>query len=155
MSQRFAFNEIPQQLLSAMFSMGNYLQNAGLEPSLRELIKYRASQINHCAPCLDMHWKDAIAHGETPQRLHSLIAWRDCPYYTDKERAALALTDALTNANQQEVEDDIYNELLKHFTKNDIANLALAVGEINVWNRLNKVFKTTPGNYQPGAYKAA
>ncbi len=148
MSQRITFQELPPEFINTLYKVHGYVDGSGLPASLRELIYFRVSIINHCGYCLDMHWKDAIAGGETPQRLYSLAAWQECPYYTDKERAALAFADALTHASHQEVGDELYETLLQHFTKAEIAHLTMAVVEINAWNRVNKVFRTTPGFYK-------
>jgi AhpD family alkylhydroperoxidase len=112
----------------------------------------RASQINGCAYCLDMHWKDAIKLGETEQRLYSLPAWKECPYYTDAERAALAYTEAVTKIPDTDVSDEVYNELSKHFNKAQIADITMAIIAINSWNRLNVAFRTIPGDYKPGQF---
>jgi AhpD family alkylhydroperoxidase len=148
MTQRISFQELPKDLLAGLFKTGMYLQNCDIDQKLLDLLYYRASQINGCAMCLDMHSKEAIHHGETHERLHGVIAWRETPYFDEKERAALAFTEALTNANQQDISDDIYEALAEHFTTNQIATLTLAVGTVNVWNRLNKTFRTVPGHYQ-------
>ena len=132
--------------MDALFGLGKYLYKANLDVKLLHLIAYRVSQINGCAYCLDMHHKDAIHHGETEQRLHSLPAWRECPYYSAAERAVLAMADSLTT--ESDVDDAGFAELGKYFTKAQIADLALAISGTNVWNRLNKTFRTTPGTYQ-------
>ncbi|PSL32070.1 carboxymuconolactone decarboxylase family protein [Chitinophaga ginsengisoli] len=148
MTQRISFQELPKDLFAGLFKTGMYLQNSDIDQKLLDLLYYRASQINGCAMCLDMHSKEAIHHGETHERLHGVIAWRETPYFDEKERAALAFTEALTNANQQDISDDIYAALEEHFTTAQIATLTLAVGTVNVWNRLNKTFRTVPGHYQ-------
>ncbi|UPK68667.1 carboxymuconolactone decarboxylase family protein [Chitinophaga filiformis] len=152
MTQRISFQELPKDLLSGLFKTGMYLKNCDIDQKLLDLLYYRASQINGCAMCLDMHYKEAIHHGETHQRLHGVIAWRETPYFDERERAALAFTEALTNANQQDISDDIYEALGEHFTPGQIATLALAVGTVNVWNRLNKTFRTVPGHYEVGQF---
>jgi len=148
MTQRISFQELPKDLFAGLFKTGMYLQNSDIDQKLLDLLYYRASQINGCAMCLDMHSKEAIHHGETHERLHGVIAWRETPYFDEKERAALAFTEALTNANQQDISDDIYAALEEHFTTAQIATLTLAIGTVNVWNRLNKTFRTVPGHYQ-------
>ncbi|HTI89299.1 MAG TPA: carboxymuconolactone decarboxylase family protein, partial [Puia sp.] len=107
------------------------------------------STINGCAYCLDMHFKDAVARGESEQRLYSVAAWRDCPYYSDKERAALAYAEAVTAGN---VEDEVFDALTEFFSKKEIADLTLAVATINTWNRLNRAFRTVPGGYKVGQH---
>lgn len=152
MEQRIAFQDGNKGLMDGLFKIGMYLKQSGLDHKLQELIKTRASQINGCAYCLDMHWKDAIAQGETEQRLYSLSAWRECPYYTEAERAALAYTEAVTKIPQTDVTDEIFNELSRHFDKPQIADITMAILAINSWNRLNVAFRTTPGGYKPGMF---
>ena len=152
MEQRIAFTDGNKGLLDGLFKIGMYLKQSGLDHKLQELIKTRASQINGCAYCLDMHWKDAIALGETEQRLYSLSAWRECPYYTEAERAALAYTEAVTKIPQTDVTDEIFNELSRHFDKAQIADITMAILAINSWNRLNVAFRTIPGGYKPGMF---
>ncbi|HST10583.1 MAG TPA: carboxymuconolactone decarboxylase family protein [Terriglobales bacterium] len=133
----------------AMLGLEKYLKECGLEESLLHLVKMRASQINGCAYCLDMHWKDARASGETEQRLYSLDAWRECPFYTDRERAALAWSDAVTLVADGHVPDAVYEEVRPHFTEMELCDLTLAVATINAWNRL-----AIAGRLVPGLYKA-
>ena len=109
----------------------------------------RASQINGCAYCLDMHSKDARANGETEQRLYALNAWRETPFFTDRERAALAWTEAVTLVSQDHVPDSVYDEVRQRFTDEELVNLTLAVATINAWNRLTISFRAVPGEYQP------
>ena len=136
-------------VLKVMLGIEHYLHESGLEPTLLGLVKVRASQINGCAYCLDMHWKDMRAIGENEQRLYSLDAWRECPYYTDRERAALAWTDALTLITNGHVPDYVYEEVRPHFTEKELADLTLAVASINSWNRLVISARPVPGTYQP------
>src|SRR3954466_11594064 len=133
----------------AMVGLEQYLHQCGLEESLLHLIKLRVSQINGCAYCIDMHWKDLRAIGETEQRLYGLDAWRESPYYTEPERAALAWAEAVTHVADTRVPDEVYEELRKHFSEKDVADLTLAVANINSWNRLNIALRTVPGSYQP------
>ncbi len=126
-----------------------YLQECGLEESLLTLMDLRASQIDGCAYCLDMHWKDLRAGGETEQRLYSLDAWRESPFYTDRERAALEWTEALTLITNGRVPDEVYEQVRQHFTDKELSDLTLAVVTINGWNRLNISARTVPGGYQP------
>ncbi len=123
------------------------------EPSLIELVKMRASQINGCAYCLDMHSKDARAAGETEQRLYALNAWRETPFFTDRERAALEWTEALTLVAEDHVPDEVYEEARKHFAEEELVNLSMAIVSINGWNRLAIAFRAVPGAYQPPARK--
>jgi AhpD family alkylhydroperoxidase len=112
-------------------------------------MKLRASQINGCAYCLDMHWKDLRAIGESEQRMYSLDAWRECPYYTDRERAALAWTEAVTKISNGQAEDSVYEEVKKHFNDRELADLTVAVATISAWNRLAIASRMEPGTYQP------
>ena len=137
----------------AMFALENYLRNCGLEKPLLELMKMRASQINGCAYCIDMHSKDARAAGETEQRLYELDAWRETPFYSDRERAALAWTESLTLVSQTHVPDDVFAEVKKHFSEAEIVALTLAVVAINGWNRIAISIRAVPGTYQPGQHE--
>ena len=119
-----------------MIELEKTLKNSGLEHSLLELVKTRASQINGCAYCIHMHTKDARAHGETEERLYLLDAWRESPLYTERERAALAWTEALTLISETHAPDDVYEELRKHFSETETANLTTLIGVINTWNRI-------------------
>ena len=143
--------------IRAMSALEGYVHKSSrLEPSLLELVKFRASQINGCAYCLDMHWKDLGAEGETEQRIYSLDAWRESPYYSEAERAALAWAEAVTEVSETRVPDDVYVEARRQFDARQLADLTLAVVAINGWNRLNIAFRTTPGTYQvPQAHAAA
>lgn len=125
-------------------------RHSKLEPALVELVKMRASQINGCAYCLDMHSKDARAEGETEQRLYALSAWEETPFFTDRERAALALTEAVTLVSEGHVPDAIYEKAKKSFSDEELVNLTLAIVAINGWNRLCITFRAVPGEYQPG-----
>jgi AhpD family alkylhydroperoxidase len=132
-----------------MYGLTQYVHQSGLEVSLLNLVNMRASQINGCAYCLDMHWKDAKAAGETDQRLYSLDAWRETPYYSDRERAALAWTDAVTKITEGHVPDELFEEVRRHFNEKELVDLSLAVVAINGWNRLAISFRAEPGTYQP------
>jgi len=133
----------------AMAGLETFVRNCGLEHRLLELVKTRASQINGCAYCIDMHWKDLRAAGENEQRLYGLDAWAESPYYTDRERAALAWTESVTNVRETHVPDEIYHNVRPFFNDKELADLTLAIGSINVWNRLNIAARTVPGSYQP------
>ena len=139
----------------AMAGLEAYVRHSGLESSLLELIKLRASQINGCAFCIDMHTKDARAHGETEQRLYLLDAWRESPFYSERERAALAWTEAVTLVTEGHVPDEIYEQVRAQFSEEEIVNLTLAIVGINGWNRLSIAFRSIPGTYQPAPAKAA
>ena len=125
------------------------MHGCGLEASLLELVKMRASQINGCAHCLDMHSKDARAAGETEQRLYLLNAWREAPFYSARERAALAWTEALTLVSESQVPDTVYEEARRHFSEQELVDLSLAIVAINGWNRLAIGFRAETGSYQP------
>ena len=139
----------------AMLALEMFVRKSSkLEPSLIELVKMRASQINGCAFCLDMHSKDARAAGETEQRLYTLPAWRETPFFTDRERAALAWTEAVTLVAEDHVPDAVYKEARQQFSEEELVNLTMAVVTINGWNRLSIAFRAVPGEYQPAARKA-
>ena len=133
----------------AMSALESYVRQSGLEHSLLELVKTRASQINGCAFCLDMHTKDARAAGETEQRLYALSAWEETPFFTDRERAALAWTEAVTRVADTQVPDDVFERVRQQFTEKELADLTLAIVTINGWNRLAIAFRKVPGSYQP------
>ena len=151
MEERIHYPKAAPGAYHAMLGLEHYLQECGLEVSLLHLIKLRASQINGCAYCLDMHWKDLRAIGESEQRLYSLDAWRECPYYTERERAALAWTEAVTLVAEGHVPDSVYEEVRPHFSEKELSDLTFAVAAINAWNRLSIAARTTPGTYQPAA----
>ncbi len=149
MKARIEYGKASPKARKAMFGLAQYLDQSGLEHSLLNLIDLRASQINGCAYCLDMHWKDLKAAGESDQRLYSLDAWRETPFYTDRERAALGWTEAVTRINDGHVPDEVYEEARRHFSEKELVDLTLAVVAINGWNRLSIAFRTVPGTYQP------
>src|SRR5215472_13522490 len=132
MEQRISFQDVPRGYMEALFGLGKYLYKSSVDVKLLDLLAYRVSQINGCAFCLDMHHKDATHHGETEQRLHSLPAWRECPWYSEAERAALAMADSLTK--ESNVGDADFAELEKYFSKAQIADLAFAIAATNTWN---------------------
>jgi AhpD family alkylhydroperoxidase len=148
MEQRFNYFKAAPDAYKAMSNLETYLRGCGLEEGLLHLIKLRASQINGCAFCLDMHSKDLRALGETEQRLSTLPAWRDCPWFTDRERAALAWTEALTLVTEGHVPDAVYEEARKQFNEKELTDLSVAITTINAWNRLSIAARTTPGAYQ-------
>jgi AhpD family alkylhydroperoxidase len=149
MSERINYAKVTPEGYRAMSGLERYVRGSGLEPSLLELVKLRASQINGCAYCIDMHWKDARAKGESEQRLYGLMAWRESPYYTERERAALAWTEAVTLIADSHVPDELYEEVHRYFNETELANLTFALVAINGWNRLAISFRTEPGTYQP------
>ena len=139
----------------AMLGIEHYLQQSGLEESLQNLIKLRVSQVNGCAYCIDMHWKDLRAAGESEQRLYGLDAWEESPYYTDRERAALAWSEAVTNIQEGHVPDPVFEQVKNFFNEKELADLTLAITAINSWNRLSIAARTVPGTYQPAKTQSA
>ncbi len=149
MESRIAYLKVAPGAYKAMLGLEEYLHQCGLEETLLNLIKLRASQVNGCAYCIDMHWKDLRAAGENEQRLYGLDAWEESPHYSDRERAALAWTQAVTNIRDGHVRDEVYEIARKHFSEKELADLTLAVAAINAWNRLAISARTEPGTYQP------
>jgi AhpD family alkylhydroperoxidase len=149
MQQRLNYGKVYPEALKAMMGLETFAATSGLEHSLYELVKTRASQINGCAYCLDMHTKDARKAGETEQRLYALSAWRETPFYTDRERAALEWTEALTLISGNDVPGSLYNSVRMYFDEKEIVALTMAVIAINGWNRLAISFRAVPGTYQP------
>jgi AhpD family alkylhydroperoxidase len=134
-----------------MLSLGKVIASSGLEESLLGLVYTRASQLNGCAYCIDMHTKDARAAGETEQRLYALSAWRETPFFTSRERAALAWTEALTNIQQGHASDEVYEQARREFDEPELVKITLAITSINAWNRIAIAFRAEPGTYQPKA----
>ena len=149
MNARLNYDKVAPGIYEAMDALGRYLQTCGLEEPLIFLVQLRASQINGCAYCLDMHWKDLRAIDETEQRLYSLDAWRECPFYTDRERAALAWAEAVTLITSGHASDAVYADARPHFSDKELADLTLAIAAINAWNRLSIAARLPPGTYQP------
>jgi|SRR5579864_62289 len=149
MKPRLDYSKAAPLAVHAMLGVEKYVQESGLETPLLNLVKMRASQINGCAYCIEMHSKDARAEGETEQRLYELDAWRETPFYSDRERAALEWTEALTLVSQTHVPDEVFESVRKHFTEKELADLTLAVVAINGWNRIAISFRAVPGTYQP------
>lgn len=139
----------------AMAGLEAFVRGSGIEHALLHLVKMRASQINGCAYCIDMHSKDARAAGESEQRLYALDAWRETPFYTPRERAALAWTEALTSVRDGHVPDAVFQEARAEFSEEELMNLTMAVVAINGWNRIAIAFRAVPGTYQPPARKPA
>lgn len=137
----------------AMYALETYVRESGVEPSLLELVKLRASQINGCAYCMDMHSKDARAKGETEQRLYVLSGWREAPFYTDRERAALEWTEAITLIGENHVTDEVFERVSNIFPGKELVDLTMAVIAINGWNRLSISFGAEAGSYQPQVSK--
>ena len=149
MQPRIDYRKFAPEALKAMLAIEAYLAHCGLEHNLLHVLKLRASQINGCAYCIDMHWKDARSAGETEQRLYGVQAWRESPYYTDRERAALAWTESLTLVSSTHVPDETFADLQKHFSEKEIIDLVYAISVINAWNRIAISLRAVPGHYQP------
>ncbi len=150
MQPRIQYANVASGAMMAMLGLETYILRCGLERSLLELVKLRASQINGCAYCVDMHTKDARAEGETEQRLYAVSVWEETPFFTERERAALAWTEAVTLIGQGRVKDDVFQQARGSFSETELVNLTLAIIAINGWNRLAISFRTVPGTYQPG-----
>ncbi len=149
MEARMNYAKAAPGVMRAMNGMETYLANCGLEPGLRELVKLRASQINGCAYCVDMHSLDARALGETEQRLYALPVWQETPFFSERERAALLWTENLTLIALDHAPDAVYEQVRAHFTDEELANLTLAIATINAWNRFGIGFRAVPGRYMP------
>ncbi|MDV3310023.1 MAG: carboxymuconolactone decarboxylase family protein [Cyclobacteriaceae bacterium] len=149
MKERLNYKDVSPNAIKAMRGVEKYVRESGLERSLYELVKIRASQINGCAYCIDMHTKDARIAGETEQRIYALSAWRETPFYSERERAALAWTEALTLISENDVPDDLYETVSKQFSEKEMVDLTMAIIAINGWNRLAISFRTVPGTYMP------
>ena len=154
MQPRIDYRKYSQEPLKALYEIENYLAGSGLENKLLLLMKMRASQINGCAYCLDMHSLDARAEGESEQRLYTLNAWAETPFFSDRERAALAWTEAVTNVSQTHVPDEVFEEVKKHFSEKEIVDLTLALAMINLWNRIAISLRAVPGHYR-AAFKSS
>ncbi|WP_141589229.1 MULTISPECIES: carboxymuconolactone decarboxylase family protein [unclassified Myxococcus] len=155
MEQRLDFLQKSSNAYQAMLGLERFVRNCGLEHPLLDLVKTRASQLNGCAYCIDMHTKDARVAGETEQRLYALSAWRETPFYTERERAALEWTEALTLISQSDVTDELYDRVRQHFSEEELVSLTMAVITINGWNRIAIPFRSVPGSYQPPARAAS
>ena len=153
MEPRIDFTRLSPEGYKAMLGLEHYLSTSTVEKKLLHLVKLRVSQINGCAFCLDMHWKDLKVEGETDQRLYSLDAWRETSYYTDRERAVLAWAEAVTNISDGHAPDELFEEARQYFSEQELADLTLAVTAINGWNRISIAFRVVPGTYQPPQLK--
>src|SRR5579875_1244153 len=148
-ARRIDLAAVAPELYRAMLGLENAVRQAGLEKPLLELVKTRASQINGCAFCLDMHTKDALHAGETPQRLFALDAWEEAPFFTARERAALGLTDAMTRIAETHVPDEAWNAAAEQFDEHELAALVFAITTINAWNRISISSRAPAGSYEP------
>ncbi len=149
MEARMNYAKAAPGAMRAMNGLETYLADCGLEPALKELVRLRASQINGCAYCVDMHSLDARAGGETEQRLYALSVWRETPFFSERERAALLWTEKLTLISLDHVPNEIYEQVRPQFTEEELANLTLLIATINAWNRFGVGFRDVPGNYTP------
>lgn len=149
MEPRVAYGKVAPGALRAMLGLEEYVGACGLEPSLLDLVRTRASQMNGCAYCLDMHTKDARAAGESEQRLYALPAWRETPFFSERERAALGWTEAVTRLDLGHVPDEVYEKARRVFSAEELVNLTVAVVAINGWNRLAVSMRSVPGTYKP------
>jgi AhpD family alkylhydroperoxidase len=155
MQPRIDYRKYAQEPLQQLLAIEKYIAESGLEPKLIHLIKMRASQINGCAYCLDMHSIDARAAGESEQRLYTLEAWRETPFFSERERAALAWTEAVTLISQTHAPDDVYGDMQKHFSEKEIVDLTLVAAMINLWNRVAISTRAVPGHYKPAKSTSA
>ena len=151
MEPRIEYYKAEPNVTKAFFGVEIALQKCGLDERLLDLVKLRASQINGCAYCIDMHWKDSRHHGETEQRLYGLSAWEESPYYTEKERAALAWTEAVTRIAETHAPDAAFEALRPHFSETEIAQMTYAIATINAWNRMGISMRAKAGDYKPAA----
>ncbi len=155
MKARLDFRAAAPRANAAMTALHRFVRDCGLDHTLLELVKLRASQMNGCAHCIDMHTKELRAAGETEQRLYLLSAWRECPFFSARERAALAWAEALTDITGGHVPDDVYEEVRGQFGEEELVNLTMAIVAINGANRLNVAFRTVPGSHRVAARPAA
>jgi AhpD family alkylhydroperoxidase len=149
MEARMDYAKAAPGAMRALHGLETYLAKCGIEPDLQDLVKLRASQLNGCAYCVDMHSLDARARGETEQRLYALPVWRETPFFSERERAALLWTEKLTLIARDQVPDAVYEQVRPHFTDEELANLTLAIATINAWNRFGISFRDEPGHYRP------
>ena len=147
MSQRLDYYTTSPNLSKKLFELSNAVKNSSLGNTLLDLVNIRASQLNGCALCLDMHCKEARIHGEQELRVYHIPIWRESPLFSDAEKAALEWTEAVTKISPDGVSDEVYDRVRAHFSEAQISELTFAVGVINLWNRLNISFRTTPGSY--------
>lgn len=146
--ERISYQEVPAKIFKELRGIENYLNSSSLGMPLLELLRLRISQINGCAYCVDMHYKELKHTNETELRMASLCVWQETPYFYDKERAALLFSEKLTKLTGEPISESVYNPLFEHFSKSEICNLVLAITQINTWNRLMITFRFAPGNYK-------
>ncbi len=155
MQPRIDYRKYGQEAFKSIMGLEKYIAESGLDHKLIHMLKLRASQINGCAYCIDMHSQDARAAGETEQRLYALDAWRETPFFTDRERAALAWVESVTLVSQTHVPDDAFEEVKKFFSEKEIVDLTLVAASINLWNRIAIPLRAVPGHYHPAKSTAA
>jgi AhpD family alkylhydroperoxidase len=146
---RLSYKEVSPDAYRAVLQLESHVRKSGLDRALVDLICLRASQLNGCAFCVDMHAKDLRAHGEKDERIDCLVVWRECPFYSERERAALAWTEAVTTLTNRDVPEELFQATRKALGDKDLVELTLAISTINVWNRMNIAFHTDAGKYQP------
>ena len=146
--ERISYQEVPVEIFEKLGAVESYLHSSTIGMPLLELLRLRISQINGCAYCVDMHSKELKHLGESDLRMYSLCIWKEAPYYSEKERAVLLYTEALTYMNSEPLQDQVYDPLLNYFSKSEICYITLAISQINTWTRLMKSFKFEPGNYK-------
>jgi AhpD family alkylhydroperoxidase len=151
--ERIAYNQVAPDGVHAMRQLEQYVKQSGLEPGLLELMKIRVSQLNGCAYCIDMHTKEARARGETEQRLYGLSAWRETPFYSERERAALAWAEAVTLLAQNSIPNKLYEQARGQFSEKELVDLTLGVIAINGWNRVAVAFRKVPGTYKAAMHQ--
>lgn len=149
MEPRIEYAKVAPGAVQAMQALEGYIRQSGLEPDIFELVRVRASQINGCAFCIDMHTKEARAAGESEQRLYALDAWRETPFFSEREQAALEWTEAVTRVSERHVPDEVYERAREQFTEKELVELTMAVVATNGWNRLAISTRAVPGSYQP------
>lgn len=149
MSSRIPYSQIAREPINAMLSLEKYLETSGLDKKLLDIVRLRASQINGCAYCIDMHSKDLLAAGENVDRLLGLEAWRESSLYSERERAALEWTEAVTVIHRTHADDETYNRVRSQFSEKELVDLTWTIGAINLWNRLGISFRAEPGHYKP------
>lgn len=146
--ERITFNQIPKGMVESLMAIENYIKQSTLDFKLLELMRLRVAQINKCAYCIDMHYKELKHAGETELRMATVSVWNETSFFTDKEKAVLQFTESLTEISEKDISDETFNSLTKHFNTEEICNLTLAISQLNTWTRLVRTFKFTAGNYE-------
>jgi len=146
--ERITFSQIPKGMVEKLMGIENYIKKSTLDLQLLELMRLRVAQINKCAYCIDMHYKELKDTGETELRMSTISVWNETSFFTEKEKAVLQFTEALTEINKKDISDEIFNSLTKFFDTEEICNLTFAISQLNTWTRLVRTFKFTAGNYE-------